>query len=168
MLIILGSCSVETPSRYNLESAIVEIEKHPGIDTIRFDDSLLIRKFLYDKEVYLFRKQKELGTLFKVDEYLKIYPDKMKGFPRLNESDYIFGYGETRFSNSCITCHDPQKIHLQKWSEIEKNEKPVILHINNSNYYFIKSNDFHWNFSLMQDYEKNALKEYIGTTSKMR
>lgn len=147
---------------------MAEIEKNHMIDTVRFNDSLLIRKYTDDNRLFLFRKKKELGTLFKVDEYLEIYPDKMKYLPRLNESDYMFGYGETKFSNSCIICHDPQRINLQKWEYIEKSEKPKILLVNNSNYYFLKSNTFHWNLSLMQDYEKKSLKEYIGTISKIR
>lgn len=164
---VLHGCQGELPAK-DLEIAITEIENYSGIDTIRFNDSSLVRKCVDDERVYLFREQNELGMLFKADEYLKIFPDKMKNIPRLNESDYLFGYGETRFSNSCITCHDPQKIDVQKWADIEKKEEPTTLFLNNSNYYFTKKNAFHWNFTLMEDYEKNALKEYIATVSKIR
>jgi hypothetical protein len=109
----------------------------------------------------LFKQKKEIGVFFKVNEYLEIYPNKMKNFNQFEEVDYIFGYGETSFSNSCITCHDPQNIDLIRWDSIEKKEKPSILILAKEKYYFVPDSKFHWNFALMNNYEKNGLKQYI-------
>lgn len=160
LIIILGLCSCDG-SELNLNKALIKMENHSTIMRTDFNDSTLIRKSVKINYYDLNVKGKPKGIVVRKSQYNNPSTRRMKHFPKPVNSDEIFHYGEVLFSNTCITCHDPQNINLSKWLYIEKEDKPLVISANGVNYLLIEDEKFHSILSFLKKYEKEALKEYI-------